>query len=161
VKVVSLEVEGKILETKVEKLEKENSLLRAECNQVMFAWEIQNFDSTKAFYISSEFQAFGHTLYLQFKKYNDDDYYGLYLGMRTRVHSQLGFKFIVGRYDADQNSEYVKTYASRVLSDYSSNSYWSWGSGKIASVSELITQKLLTSEGALQIKAVVYKAIHN
>jgi hypothetical protein len=111
--------------------------------------------------IVTNFYAFGHTLYIQLaKKHNG--FCGLFLCMRSKVPSQIGFKFTVGRYNAEEGSEHVKTHDPRVLSDYPScNGNWNSGVLKAVPVTDLNTDKLLTPEGTLQIKAVVYKTRQN
>jgi hypothetical protein len=110
---------------------------------------IPQFDTEKSFFSSSDFQAFGHTLYLRYKK-KDCGYYELYLYMK------LGYKFSVGLFDAAEGSDHVTASFSSRLQPYPApNGNWCGGRVKVTTVTDHTSEKLLTSEGALQIEAVV------
>jgi hypothetical protein len=154
---------------KVNKLEAENDELTAKVKvlekdvRVTFLWEIPKFDTTKVSYVSPDFQAFGHTLILRLVN-NNIDFYKLALNMKSRMPDKLGYEFIVGRYNAAEASEHVKSQNSLRLLDFSAeatNGTWGWGYDKFAALAltEFTREKLLTPEGALQIKAVIYKVL--
>jgi hypothetical protein len=63
-------------------------------NGAMFMWDIPDFDITKPSYVSSDLYAFGHTLVLTVGQ-GSDNYYCMFLHMRSRVSNKLVYKSIV------------------------------------------------------------------
>jgi hypothetical protein len=136
--------------------------LNYESSRVEFAWEIPDFDDEieeEIRFDSPDFIAFGHIFYLVLKE-EEDDYYALYLQMRSTGPDKLGFKFSLGRYEATEGSHHIKSHDSQTLFDYSPlENKGGWGKGKFAHVNDFTTEKLLTPEGDLQIKVVVYNTM--
>jgi hypothetical protein len=159
-----LDVELTALKTDNRKLDVELTALKTELRkgekEVEFAWGIPNFDVAKAQYTSSEFEAFfGHSFFLKFWPCKDG-YHGVYLNMKSRLPGRIGFKFTVGRHNAMGDARHVVITSSPTLNDYpSSDGIWAWGYAKMVQSSNLTVDKLLTPEGTLHIKVVVFKKI--
>jgi hypothetical protein len=142
------------------KLRKELNVLKAECSQVTFAWHIANYDLELAPYDSPDFQAFGHTLKLQFNRCGDGSS-ALSLFMRSQVPCKLGCVLTIGRYDEFVGSVHVQKLMISPTTEFPLNGDWDTGNGIEVLNSELIPTKLLTLDGTLQMKVVLYKSTPN
>jgi hypothetical protein len=79
--------------------------------------------------------------------------------MISKLNAQLGFEFSLGRFGEAETSDHLRTCTSPGLMDRATSGTWGWGASNMAPVADLTTDKLLTPEGALQVKVVVYKTM--
>jgi TolA-binding protein len=153
----TLEETMKSMEEQIETLEEENRELQQEVNNVYFTWKVLEFDMRNEFNDESPgLFAFGHTLCLALKKEGDDSV-KVMLYMSSRISCWLGYKFYVGRADADEGSEHVWTVESSDLVQFPIKDDV-WGYHEIVPSDILTTDKLLTPEGDLYIAVSIYKA---
>ena len=165
----------KALETMTASLEEKSGTLEIENRQLIehvsalqeevgrrYTWNFPNFDINCPMQESPDFQAFGNIFYLSVLKKNDGIHHGLYLAMRSRVPDRIGFKLSIGQYDSDDSLFYAMTYVSDGLKDFcdSPHGFWAWGYG-IIKTSDLENDKLLTPDGTLRVKVIVYKSMPN
>jgi hypothetical protein len=139
----------------------ENDKLKRESSDgIVLLWTILNFHTARNVFISSDSNVFGHVTCLRLQRTNECSHYGLYLGIRSRKPCRFGCKFTIGRCNGGENSQHAISWSSPGLIDYPSvDGHWGQGCVTLAAVADLTREKLLTTEGSLQIKAIIYRVM--
>jgi hypothetical protein len=126
--------------------------LRLKSCRTSFFWQVPCFSVRKDDYRSPLFVAFGHTFFMTIKK--KQSRHEIFLEMLSKKDDEIGYKLFVGRYG--QLMHYMTSYSGELVPYPTEDGLWVRSCCDIPT-DDINRQNILTADGTLQFKILLYK----